>query len=77
MLKRGRFNELNKVIWEWVSPKTLANVALCCPKWNELVTPILYPTIIDEKSHTIKFLRTLLHRPDLASYSKPHSSDFS
>ena len=76
MLKRGRFNELNKAIWEWVSPNTLANVALCCRKWNELVTPILYPTIIDEKSHTIKFLRTLLHRPDLASYVKTYSADF-
>jgi hypothetical protein len=44
------------------------NVALCCRKWNELVTPVLYSTIVDEQSHTTKFLRTLLERSDLASY---------
>jgi hypothetical protein len=52
------------------------NVALCCRKWNELVTPVLYSTIVDEQSHTTKFLRTLLERSDLASYVKTYSADF-
>jgi hypothetical protein len=76
ILKRSRLDEWNKAVWEWDSPRSLTNVALCCRKWNEPVTPILYSTIVDEQSHTTKFLRTLLDRSDLASYVKTYSSDF-
>jgi hypothetical protein len=76
VLKRADYDQLNETVWQWDPPNSLSNAALCCRSWNELATPILYSTFVDIQSHTTKFLRTILERPDLAFYVKTYSSDF-
>jgi hypothetical protein len=65
-----------KGMLEWDYPESLLNAALCCHTWNELVAPTLYSTFVEKESNTTKFIRTILERPDLASYVRIYSSNF-